>query len=166
MRSRGSAMLSYEAETYLLNAFFKPDRDAEWSLARVSSVEQLVRFSERLMRDMSALGFPAKDLFGTRLALHEAVVNALKHGHGSDITQAVSIRYSLTPERIVLEVEDQGPGFNPSAVPNPTAAENLEKPNGRGILLMRSFMSLVRYSERGNRVTLCRFSSARAALNN
>lgn len=156
-------MLSLESETYLLNTFLTPGSDAGWSLVRVTSVDQMVRFMERLTRDMSTLAFTDKDLFATRLALEEAVVNALKHGHGSDPGKAVRIRYSLTAERILVEVEDEGPGFRPAEVPNPTADENLRKPNGRGILLMRSFMNLVRFNERGNRVTLCRNSSARAA---
>lgn len=98
-------MLTPEAETFLWNAFPKPDCDEAWSLARVSSVEQLVRFSERLMRDMRALGYLDGDLLETRLALEEALGNSPKHDHGSQPSQSVTIRYSLTRQRIVLEVE-------------------------------------------------------------
>ena len=152
-----------EAESCQLDTL---DGDAEWSLACVSSVDQMARFIDRLIRDMRALKFSDKDLFGTRLALEEALVNSLKHGHGSDTTKAATVRYSLTAERIIVEVEDQGPGFRPSEVPNPTLAENLERSSGRGILLMRAFMNQVRFNERGNRVTLCKVSSARAASSN
>ncbi len=79
-------MLTPEAETFLWNAFPKPDCDAEWSLARVSSVDQLVRLSERLMRDMSALGYLEGDLVQTRLALEDAVDNSLKHENGSQLS--------------------------------------------------------------------------------
>jgi serine/threonine-protein kinase RsbW len=53
-----------------------------------------------------------------------------------------------------VEVEDQGPGFNPSDIPDPTAIENLEKPGGRGIMLMRAFMTRVEYVGKGNQVVL------------
>ena len=155
-----------EAETCPSHAFLRSDRDQEWKLACVSSVDQMSRCIERLIHDMSALGFSDRDLFGTRLALEEAVVNALKHGHRSDTNKSVTIRYSLTPERVIVEVEDQGLGFQPSEVPDPTLAENLERASGRGILLMRAFMNVVRFSERGNRVTLSKFSSTQSAASN
>jgi serine/threonine-protein kinase RsbW len=55
---------------------------------------------------------------------------------------------------VLAEVEDEGPGFNPAVVPDPTLPENLEQTGGRGLLLMRHYMSWVHYSERGNHVTL------------
>ena len=57
-------------------------------------------------------------------------------------------------ERVVVEIEDEGPGFDVEDVPDPTAEENLEKPSGRGIMLMRAFMDRVEYLDRGNRVVL------------
>ena len=60
----------------------------------------------------------------------------------------------------MIEVEDEGRGFDPSHVPDPTLPENLERPNGRGLLLMRRSMTWVRYTGRGNRVTLCKRRSS------
>jgi serine/threonine-protein kinase RsbW len=57
-------------------------------------------------------------------------------------------------------VEDEGPGFNPDLVPDPTMPETRQKPSGRGLLLMRSLMTSVWFSDRGNRVTMCKFPSA------
>ena len=159
-------MLSPETESCLLETFLKSDGGAEWSLAHVSSADQMAGFIEQMIRDMRSLRFSDRDLFATRLAVEEALVNALKHGHGFNTSEAVTIRYSLTSDRIIIEVEDQGPGFQPSEVPDPTLAENLERSSGRGILLMRSFMNMVRFNERGNRVTLCKFSSARRSQAN
>jgi serine/threonine-protein kinase RsbW len=105
---------------------------------------------------MSALDYADRDIFGVRLALEEALVNALKHGHRCDPSKVARVRYQVTDERVLLEVEDEGPGFDPAAVPDPLTADGLGRPSGRGLLLMRHYLSWVRYNRRGNRVTLCR----------
>lgn len=110
---------------------------------------------------MTALQFPERDLFAVRLSLEEALVNALKHGNGSDPTKEVAFRYLVMREGVAAEVEDQGGGFDPDQVADPRAEENLERPGGRGLLLMRAYMSWVRYNECGNHVSLGKFTSAR-----
>jgi serine/threonine-protein kinase RsbW len=66
----------------------------------------------------------------------------------------VQLRYYVDPDRIVFMVRDEGCGFRPADVPDPTADENLERPSGRGLMLMQSYMTKVRYSETGNEVWL------------
>lgn len=92
-----------------------------------------------------------------RLALEEAIVNGLKHGNAGDPTKRVRVRYRVGPEAVVAEVEDEGPGFDPARVPDPTADENLAKPSGRGLLLMRHYTSWLCYHGRGNHLTLCKY---------
>ena len=60
----------------------------------------------------------------------------------------------ISAEKVRIIIEDEGTGFRPQDVPDPTEDENLEKPCGRGIMLMRAFLSVVEYNERGNRVVL------------
>src|SRR5262249_43293465 len=91
-----------------------------------------------------------------RLALEEAIVNAVKHGNGYDPAKRVQVRYSVSAERVLAEVEDQGTGFDPARVPDPTAPENLERSCGRGLFLIRAYVTWVRYNERGNCITLCK----------
>jgi serine/threonine-protein kinase RsbW len=112
---------------------------------------------DALVAQLQGLGYSDRELFGVRLALEEAMVNALKHGHQGDASKEAVLRYRLTAVSLLAEVEDQGPGFDPEAVPDPLAPENLERPSGRGLLLMRRYMSWVRHNSRGNRVTLCRY---------
>ena len=88
--------------------------------------------------------------FAVRLALEEALSNAYRHGNAEDPTKSITLRYELDARRLVVEIEDEGTGFQPEAVPDPTATENLERPSGRGIMLIRSYMADVRYNERGN----------------
>jgi serine/threonine-protein kinase RsbW len=105
---------------------------------------------------MADFGFSNEEVFGVRLGLDEAIVNANKHGHQGDWKTPVAVRYLVDHEGVVAHVEDQGPGFDPAQVPDPLTAENLERDSGRGLLLMRKYMSGVCHNERGNCVCLCK----------
>lgn len=109
---------------------------------------------DEIIRALEARQYSDHDLFGIRLALEEAVVNAIKHGNGNDPAKSVRIAYQVDDDHVRIEIEDQGPGFNPDEIPDPTLPENLERPSGRGIMLMRSFMNVVQFNDRGNCVIL------------
>lgn len=112
-----------------------------------------IRPTERdvLMR-LRELSYDDDHLFAVRLALEEALVNAMKHGNKLDPTRSVRVSYRILPERVEIRVADEGGGFNPGVIPDPTADENLDKPCGRGIMLMRCYMDEVAYSPAGNEV--------------
>ncbi len=109
---------------------------------------------------MAGESYPQQAVYAVRLALAEALGNAVRHGHRGDPALPVRVRHHVDARRVLVEVEDQGPGFDPAAVPDPTAAENLERPSGRGLFLMRRYVDWVRYNGRGNVVTLCKYRSA------
>jgi serine/threonine-protein kinase RsbW len=123
--------------------------------ARVSSTAEMIPLLEGITHSMVVQGYPQKDIFGMRLALEEAIVNGLKHGHNYDPNKQVVVRYKVGSEHVLVEVKDQGPGFDPLQVPDSTAPENLQRSSGRGLLLMRSYMTWIRYNEQVNAVTLC-----------
>ena len=109
---------------------------------------------ERIIGLLQLLQYEERDVFGVRLALEEALVNAIKHGNQMDISKSVRVLCRVSSQKIRIEIEDQGPGFMPEDVPDPTEEENLERPCGRGIMLMRAFMSLIEYNSTGNCVIL------------
>ncbi len=109
---------------------------------------------ERIVARLESLEYSMRDVFGIRLALEEALVNAIKHGNGLDPDKTVRVNCLIEDDLLRVEIEDQGPGFNMSDVPDPTAEENLERPCGRGIMLIRSFMTSVEYNAKGNCVVL------------
>lgn len=117
---------------------------------------ELCPLLDHLENWMRVLGYPGKDVFAVRLALEEAAVNAFRHGNRGDPGKSVQLRWLVTATEVVLEVEDEGPGFDPEAVPDPLAEENLDRPGGRGLLLMRAYMTWVSFNRQGNRVTLVR----------
>jgi serine/threonine-protein kinase RsbW len=95
-----------------------------------------------------------RDIFSIKLALEEALVNAIKHGNQMDRSKSVRIAYRLQNDRFEILIRDEGCGFDPSDVPDPTAVENLERPCGRGLMLMRHYMSAVSFTEGGNCVSM------------
>ena len=109
---------------------------------------------ERIINMLVELEYSARDVFGVRLALEEALVNAIKHGNGSDPNKRVRIGWRICSERMRVEIEDEGVGFDLVDVPDPTDEENIERPCGRGIMLMRAFMNVIEYNDRGNCVIL------------
>jgi serine/threonine-protein kinase RsbW len=131
-----------------------------WVHSRLSAPCEVGPLAERLAAWMEAVGYAPGDCPGMRLALEEAVVNALRHGHRFDPAKQVRVRLRVDAFEALAEVEDEGPGFDPESVPDPTAAENLEQPSGRGLLLMRRFTTWLRFHGRGNLVTLCRVGPA------
>ncbi|HEX4000485.1 MAG TPA: ATP-binding protein [Pirellulales bacterium] len=94
------------------------------------------------------------DVFSVHLAVEEAIVNAIKHGNRHDASKQVRVACCGTPEKFWIEIIDEGLGFDPDQLPDPTAEENLECPCGRGVLLMRNFMSRVEFSDQGKRVVM------------
>jgi serine/threonine-protein kinase RsbW len=111
---------------------------------------------DQVERLLQAGKVPDRDVFCIKLALEEALVNAIKHGNQFDRSKKVYVSYRLLADRFEVAISDDGPGFDPSDVPDPTAAENIERPCGRGLMLMRHYMSEVAYNSRGNGVTMSR----------
>ena len=105
---------------------------------------------EQIIGSLEAQGFSPRDVFGVQLALEEAIVNAIKHGNRMDPDKTVRIQWEVNPQFVRVSIEDQGEGFEVADVPDPTDDENLDKPGGRGIMLMRSFMTSVEYGGHGN----------------
>jgi serine/threonine-protein kinase RsbW len=114
-----------------------------------------IRDTEReVLGLLQELDYDDDHIFAVRLALEEALVNAMKHGNAFDPNRSVHIWYRASAERIEIRVADEGGGFDPEQVPDPTADENLERPCGRGIMLMRCYMDEVTFSAEGNQVSM------------
>jgi serine/threonine-protein kinase RsbW len=115
--------------------------------------EEMAPLLDELVDALAGLDYPPGDRAGVRLALEEAVVNGLRHGNQGDPTKCVRVRYHVGSEAVLAEVEDEGPGFDPASAADP---DNLEKPSGRGLSLMRHHTTWLCYHGRGNRLTLCK----------
>src|SRR5262249_40450252 len=115
-----------------------------WLRERMQTAADMKTFLERLIVEMRTSGFSERDRFRLRLALEEAIVNAIKHAHSGDPAKWVVVRYHVNDKMVLAEVEDEGPGFDPARVPDPLAPENLDRPTGRGVFLIRYYMTWVK----------------------
>ncbi len=109
---------------------------------------------EEILRALQISGFSTECAFAIRLALEEAVVNAHKHGNRADPAKHIVVSYDVQPQRVVVRVRDEGEGFDPARVPDPTSPERLSLPTGRGLMLMRAYLDEVSYNASGNEVQL------------
>lgn len=119
-----------------------------------TSTESIRECQERLAELLADLEFPDRDRFSIRLAVEEALVNALKHGNCRDESRQIEFTCKVGSESICVEIADEGTGFDPGDVASSCEDGNLLNPNGRGIALMRQFMDRVEFSGRGTRVLL------------
>ena len=94
------------------------------------------------------------DMFAIRMAMEEAIMNGIKHGNDEDHEKKVCVSIRLTKDRFYAKITDQGLGFCPDDVPDPTAEPNLDKTSGRGVMLIKAFVDECSYNECGNSVEL------------
>lgn len=117
----------------------------------------VVGVSEQVLSDLKANKFGEEDIFAVHLALEEAFLNALKHGNKMDADKEIRIEYSVGLDKVEISMADEGAGFDPESIADPRSGENLYKAEGRGLFLMRSYMDVVKFNERGNCVHMVRY---------
>jgi len=131
------------------------DEEGRILLTMPSLVEVLRPAVERVVEAARHLaGLDRDAAFRVRVALGEAVANAVLYGTGEDRDRLVRIELATSADELRVRVGDEGSGFDPGAVPDPTARSGLERNRGRGLLLMRTLSDEVRFNEVGNEVTL------------
>ncbi len=129
-----------------------PDRNLKRSLP--SALNGYQDYIESVLQELEALGWSQHDRFGVLMAMEESISNAIRHGNKQDAAKRVDVDCRVTAERFWLRVCDEGEGFEPEAVPDCCAPDRLEIPGGRGLTLIRAYMTQVEYNERGNCVTM------------
>lgn len=110
--------------------------------------------TDELLEQLGAHGWSAEEVFAIHLAAEEAIVNAIVHGNKLDPAKCVAVFCEVSANHVKIEVEDEGDGFDPAQVPDCTLEERLDVPSGRGVMLMRSFMTSIEYNAAGNAVVL------------
>ncbi|MBC7797797.1 MAG: ATP-binding protein [Pyrinomonadaceae bacterium] len=112
-----------------------------------------------LQERLAKMGVIERETSNVFIALDEAFVNAVKHGNRFNHEKIVKISAEISPSEARFTVEDEGEGFDVSAIPDPLDPENLFKTSGRGVLLIQNIMDEVSYNERGNQVTMIKRST-------
>lgn len=128
---------------------------AENQKIRISSKAENIILVERMIEDVCDLFNISEDYYGNILvSLTEAVNNAIYHGNQANPNKSIDISFKSFPDRVSFSVKDEGPGFNYESLPDPTNPENIEKPNGRGVFLMRNLADNVTFEDGGSKVIL------------
>jgi serine/threonine-protein kinase RsbW len=119
-----------------------------------SMMEELRVVHQAILEPVRKHSYSDEAVFAIKLALDEAVTNAIRHGNGEDPDKKVTIEYVVTDESVHMTIGDEGCGFVSETLPDPTHNNHLCQPHGRGVMLMRAYMTEVHYSRSGNCVTL------------
>jgi serine/threonine-protein kinase RsbW len=125
----------------------------------LSNLQAARQVEELILRETETFGYSPECAFAIRLALEEAVVNAHKHGNRCDPGKHIIVSYEVHPSRVTVRVRDEGPGFDPDRIPDPTSPDRISLPNGRGIMLMRAYLDDVAFNDQGNEVQLIKEKS-------
>jgi serine/threonine-protein kinase RsbW len=141
------------------------NQDGSFEVVIPSDPLEARRVQDLIEAQLKSLDYEDREIFGIKLALEEALVNAIKHGNQLDGSKHVFIDYRLSCDRFEIGIRDEGRGFDPEDVPDPQDVENLERPCGRGLLLMRHYMTDVRFHPPGNRLTMSKIRNGYHHLN-
>lgn len=176
--------VSREEKTYMRLMSHIVGNEIQFSLTNdLALIGSLVNFLRQEVRQMQICD--QNEQFRVAVALEEALMNAYYHGNlevDSKLREQaagkfhelaeqrramppyrdrrIHVHVTLVPNEAKFVIRDEGPGFDPSSLPDPTDAENLSRPCGRGVLLMRAFMDHVEYNATGNQVTLVKRTPA------
>jgi serine/threonine-protein kinase RsbW len=121
----------------------------------IPSISDNIRIIESFIDNAKERYHLDEDIYGNiMIAVTEAVNNAIKHGNQNNSSKNVSLSLSLNEGLLKFIVEDEGPGFDYHKLPDPTAPENISKPGGRGIFLMKHLSDEVNFKENGKVVEL------------
>lgn len=122
-----------------------------------SDIKKVKQASQKIQACLDSRNLVQASIFDVQLAVEEAIVNAIRHGNKSQLKKTVHIDCEINDEAIVIAVEDEGQGFDVSNLPDPTAGENLLKPGGRGLLIIRNKMDKVEFNSKGNKIIMTKF---------
>lgn len=117
----------------------------------LNSLDEIELFIEQIRAERDIGEEVAGNLM---VAFHEAVTNAILHGNQLDPSKVVDIKAWFEDHQLVLQVTDQGSGFDPDSLPDPLDENNLLKSGGRGVFLIRQFSDDISYNDSGNMVTI------------
>jgi serine/threonine-protein kinase RsbW len=128
--------------------------DCELVLKGPSTYDTVDELTDSVYEYLSNMAMSEPARFRLRMALHEALGNAVEHGNRSDPSKQVTVTCRCRADRVVVSVDDEGDGFDPQGVPDPTTPENLLKESGRGIFLIERCADEYRFENNGRRVVI------------
>lgn len=127
------------------------------SLKIPSDIKYIREVSSGILKWLQPRKLDDSTLFDIRLCIEEVVRNAITHGNNNNKGLKVLVNYWLEGDRLIIEVEDKGEGFDLSKVPDPTIGENVMKSSGRGVYIVRKLIDKMEFNDKGNKVRLTKY---------
>lgn len=128
---------------------------SDYVLELPNDLRAIDRAVQYLIERSSEAGFDVDRLrLNFRVSVTEALANAMLYGNCRDPRKRVRIEAHIEPEMVRVQITDEGRGFNPASLPDPTHPENRLRTGGRGIYLIRKLMDRVEFNDRGNSITM------------
>ena len=122
---------------------------------KIGSTISNLRIVEKVIDEVAAELGVKEEVYGKILvSAMEAVNNAIVHGNKTDTKRSVKIEFLYEKKELLISVEDEGSGFRPQEIPDPTRPENIENITGREVFLMSKLADSIKFNEKGNRVTM------------
>jgi serine/threonine-protein kinase RsbW len=115
------------------------------------------RATSIILSAMDSLGYADDGIRKMKIILTELLANAIYHGNKGDHLKKVIVGHTIDKKNVIISVMDEGDGFDPSKVPDPTLPENLVKDCGRGIYIVRNYADKIEFNKKGNRVTITKY---------
>lgn len=110
---------------------------------------------ETIIEELKELYRIPEDIYGNILvSITEGVNNAIRHGNKLDQSKQVDFSFEFNEKEFTFKIQDKGVGFNPDSIPDPTLPENIDKPDGRGIFIMKNLSDEVKFEDEGRRVEM------------
>ena len=127
------------------------------SLEIPSDIKYVKEVSSGILKWLQPRKLDDSALFDIRLCVEEVVRNAITHGNNNDKGLKVLVSYWLEGDSLIIEIEDEGRGFDLGKVPDPTIGENIMKGSGRGVYLVRKLIDKMEFNDKGNKVRLTKY---------
>lgn len=122
----------------------------------ISYFEEMDRAAAIILSSMDSLGYPDESIRKMKIILTELFANAIYHGNKGDHSKKVTIGHIINKKKTLVSIMDEGYGFDPKTIPDPTLPENLIKDCGRGLYIVRSYVDKLEFNAKGNRVTVAK----------
>lgn len=127
----------------------------------ISYFEEMDKATSVVLSAMDSLGYPDENIRKMKIILTELFANAIYHGNKGNHSKKVTVGHVIDKRKVAISIMDEGDGFDPSKVPDPTLPDNLIKDCGRGLYIVKSYADKVEFNEKGNRVTITKYHAAK-----
>ncbi len=130
-----------------------PNNESTFHVCVIKSEQSETEIPKKaIFEQLAQYHFSDEVQFAIKLALEEALTNAVKHGNAEDPTKSITVRFAISREKAVFIVRDEGPGFVPEHIPDPTTPDRLRNPSGRGLMLIHAYMDKVQFRDDGREI--------------